>query len=228
MKTKTRGINKAIFKNTKGFTLVELIVVLVILAILAALLVPQLLGWIDNARVKQDMIDAKNCLTATQAELTKLYASRKDGGEVKSVIDGQKGLEIKNEGTNRDVDATKTDFGKAVLKTADDSPYILVVGLGSTKTYAAEKDRRKQYTVYLVMYQKKKDSKPIYFYGDEWGLLYPTDVRLKAVTGGQKNPNRLTSYDIDLQYYVIANKDKKGVGSDIWKHLKDNSDWKEK
>ena len=33
----------------KGFTLVELIVVLVILAILAALLVPALIGYIDRA-----------------------------------------------------------------------------------------------------------------------------------------------------------------------------------
>ncbi len=36
-------------KNKKGFTLVELIVVLVILAILAALLIPTLTGYIDKA-----------------------------------------------------------------------------------------------------------------------------------------------------------------------------------
>ena len=38
-------------RNNKGFTLVELIVVLVILAILAAILVPALLGYIDKARI---------------------------------------------------------------------------------------------------------------------------------------------------------------------------------
>ena len=39
-------------KNTKrGFTLVELIVVLVILAVLAALLIPALTGYIDKARM---------------------------------------------------------------------------------------------------------------------------------------------------------------------------------
>ena len=39
-------------KNNKkrGFTLVELIVVLVILAVLAALLIPSLTGYIDKAR----------------------------------------------------------------------------------------------------------------------------------------------------------------------------------
>ncbi|MBQ1326631.1 MAG: type II secretion system protein, partial [Eubacterium sp.] len=42
-------------KNNKGFTLVELIVVLVILAILAAVLVPALLGYIDKAKKKKDM-----------------------------------------------------------------------------------------------------------------------------------------------------------------------------
>ena len=43
-------IMKARKENNKGFTLVELIVVLVILAILAAVLVPALLGYIDDAR----------------------------------------------------------------------------------------------------------------------------------------------------------------------------------
>ena len=40
-------------KKKRGFTLVELIVVLVILAILAALLVPALTGYIDKARKRQ-------------------------------------------------------------------------------------------------------------------------------------------------------------------------------
>ena len=38
--------------SKKGFTLVELIVVLVILAILAALLIPTLTGYIDRAKEK--------------------------------------------------------------------------------------------------------------------------------------------------------------------------------
>ena len=42
-------------KKKKGFTLVELIVVLVILAILAAILIPALLGYIDRAREKKDI-----------------------------------------------------------------------------------------------------------------------------------------------------------------------------
>ena len=63
--------------NNKGFTLVELIVVLVILAILAAILVPALLGYIDRAREKQYVLNAKSYLTATQAEFSSLYGEGK-------------------------------------------------------------------------------------------------------------------------------------------------------
>ena len=61
-------------KKNKGFTLVELIVVVVILAILAAILVPALLGYIDKAKKQKDLLRAKNCLTAAQTELASLYA----------------------------------------------------------------------------------------------------------------------------------------------------------
>lgn len=51
-------------KNTKrGFTLVELIVVLVILAILAALLIPALTGYIDKARKSQVVAETRALTT---------------------------------------------------------------------------------------------------------------------------------------------------------------------
>ena len=44
---------KFLLRNKKGFTLVEVIVVLIILAILAAMLVPAMTGWIDKSREKK-------------------------------------------------------------------------------------------------------------------------------------------------------------------------------
>ncbi len=60
-------------RNDKGFTLVELIVVLVILAILAAILVPALLGYIDKAREKQITTNAEAAYVAAQALATEYY-----------------------------------------------------------------------------------------------------------------------------------------------------------
>lgn len=65
-------------KSKKGFTLVELIVVLVILAILAAMLVPALTGYIRRARQEKDYQMAASVLTAAQAAATYQY-SKADG-----------------------------------------------------------------------------------------------------------------------------------------------------
>ena len=52
--------------KNKGFTLVELIVVLVILAILAALLVPALTGYIDKAKEKKIVAETRMVVMAVQ------------------------------------------------------------------------------------------------------------------------------------------------------------------
>lgn len=66
----------------KGFTLVELIVVIVILAILAAILIPGLLKWIDEAKDKQYQLEAKSIAQAAEAEAIKLYGKRGEWEEI--------------------------------------------------------------------------------------------------------------------------------------------------
>lgn len=78
--------------KNKGFTLVEMIVVLVMLAVLSAILVPNLLGYIDKAKEKQYVLNAKSFLTATQAQLTELYGtdrtfSVQDAEEIRKLAD---------------------------------------------------------------------------------------------------------------------------------------------
>jgi len=50
---------KSIKKNQKGFTLVELVIVIAILAILAALLVPRIMGNVDTARRSTALANAR-------------------------------------------------------------------------------------------------------------------------------------------------------------------------
>ena len=131
-------------KNTnKGFTLVELIVVLVILAILAAILVPALLGYIDRAREKQVVLNAKSYLTAAQAEMSSLYGEQLEPSEI--------------------LNRTATVNNTADVKNAGD----VTVGCVSEFTSGvAFKNQHDAYTINYVEYNEGDIT--IYFNGTSW------------------------------------------------------------
>lgn len=141
--------------SNKGFTLVELIVVLVILAILAAILVPALLGYIDRAREKQYVLNAKSWLTAAQAELSSIYG---EGGNLDK-LDATRKAVIKN---TADIDGT-TSF---TIGTVD----ALTGGEDGT---VPGPDTHGSYTIKEALYVE--NGYTLYFDGSSWQTL-PKDT----------------------------------------------------
>lgn len=60
-------------KNNKGFSLVELIVVVLILGILAVAVTPQIMNWIDKSKENKDLAYAGSVATAAESVALEFY-----------------------------------------------------------------------------------------------------------------------------------------------------------
>lgn len=160
-------------KDKKGFTLVELIVVLVILAILAALLIPALTGYIDKANQEKITSETRMVVMAAQTEASSAYGkvtSNASGSTAvtaddiadamitaKNVddlaeVNGNFDITVDADGTISQVKYTNAGYACIYRTTADTTNNLTAgynVGKVATGTYAsvdAKKINNKPYT----------------------------------------------------------------------------------
>ena len=217
-----RGNMKILFKknSNKGFTLVELIVVLVILAILAALLVPTLIGYIDEARAKKYLPNAQACVEAAQAMFSQQFALNGDVPLGTPVV----GVDqvVTEYGTNGDKDISGKEFATEVLRLAgmpDGKPYCFMVAVGSNSTGTTDREASltDKYTVFYAFYQEEANSKPWYYYNGQWTNSNP---RYNNSNDTFNSRNVVKATGIRLQYYVISNNTGMVLGDSFWGWLK--------
>ncbi len=65
-------------RDRRGFTLVEIIVVLVILAVIAGIIIPGMTKYIDVANGKKTLAECADCVSAAQSLLDTQYAASQD------------------------------------------------------------------------------------------------------------------------------------------------------
>jgi len=178
-------MRKHIKNCRKGFTLVELIVVLVILAVLAAMLVPALTGYIKRARSEKDLQFAATLRVAAQSLLTEMYGK----GELPNI--DHRGYVGNSQNTTSYTwsRAFRSEIEElAGLESgtmAKDNPYMLIIQCGRYPKYAGTADEGYAYTVFRIYFQSTKDS-DIYILDDN-GVYKSTD----------------TSYTVTRDYVIV-------------------------
>lgn len=132
-------------REQKGFTLVELIVVLVILAILAAMLVPTMTGYIDRANQDKLVAETRMIVMAAQTIASEQYGAGDAGETINTTHSSSDGVdsiyqEIKELAeTKEDFQVTITD-NQVDNVTYPETGDVRCVYEGATGEYTIKKE----------------------------------------------------------------------------------------
>lgn len=216
-----------ISKKNKGFTMVEIIIVLVIIAILAAIAIPVTLSIIDSSKEAEKAADAKNIWDATKSTFLEQLANEAHWVSTQDSNKANRQGIVLEQTSKRTDGSTKTylmsDFEGCCLYIGDtvvaekmlnkiekrDNYEMIYVGTGRYNSYYDGDTPEIAYNVYALIYKYKDDDK-LYFYdgstvSTEWIFSNPSSA--KAFKAGVKGVFiDKGSQTIELQFYCILNK----------------------
>ena len=202
-------------KKNKGFTLVELVVVLLILAIITAIAVPVTISLIDSSREADRAMDAKNLWDAAQAACTDQLVKEEGwlgsaGACILNESNWNSWKDIVFEGKFLFIGTKK--MGMNILSKAECSNKLeaLYVGTGDYETYYTGNNYDYAYRVFLIAFKYKDDEKFYFYDGNEvfttWPFSKPNSVQTFSTSQkGKYIFDKRTG--LNLQFYSILTKD---------------------
>lgn len=102
-------------KDNKGFSLVELIIVIAIMAVLVGLLAPQYLKYVENSKVSTDISNAQEVATAINVAFADDNGSYKSGANPTVLPDGKPLPALKATGAGANMVVTIDDNGVKLI-----------------------------------------------------------------------------------------------------------------
>lgn len=170
-------------QNNKGFTLVEVLVVIVILVVLFSLLIPAFTGFLTKSADERDQEMAKSIFDHAQTAFYEKYAINEVQKDYHSVLADCNPSEPFN------CDIRNKELAKNILKsigTISQSKlgYVVAVALGRCDIYADPTcelyDPLKAYTVYMAIYQPYQNNKVTFLTSD--GVYYNSNPIPKSTS----------------------------------------------